>query len=162
MDSARHFRVASSAMSKAVRGSVGVWLMSCLSPTTEGFYDTASHRSQQASQHSIVYQKETTLPKRRCPRRCKPICDNGANRRGKPNYAPTTKPGPCVKTMVYAVTPAKRIDCKGRPQGQSVPNGDCERTGSDSYHCGNPQRGNERHRRSRRRPVGPCPNSRKY
>ena len=36
--------------------------------TTEGFYDTASHRSQQASQHQSVYQKETTLPKRRCPR----------------------------------------------------------------------------------------------
>ena len=43
-----------------------------LSRTTEGFYDTASHRSQQASQHKTVYQKETTLPKRRCPRRDKP------------------------------------------------------------------------------------------
>ena len=39
---------------------------------TEGFYDTASHRSQQVSQHPTVYQKETALPKRRCPRRGKP------------------------------------------------------------------------------------------
>ena len=39
---------------------------------TEGFYDTASHRSQQASQHQTAYQKESTLPKRRCPRRGKP------------------------------------------------------------------------------------------
>ena len=43
-----------------------------LGPTTEGFYDTASLRSQKASQHKTVYQKETTLPKRRCPRRGKP------------------------------------------------------------------------------------------
>ena len=43
-------------------------------PTTEGFYDTASHRSQQVSQHQSVYQKETALPKRRCPRRYKPKC----------------------------------------------------------------------------------------
>ena len=43
-------------------------------PLTEGFYDTASLRSQKASQHQIVYQKETTLPKRRCPRRRKPKC----------------------------------------------------------------------------------------
>ena len=41
-------------------------------PTTEGFYDTASLRSQQVSQHPTVYQKETALPKRRCPRRGKP------------------------------------------------------------------------------------------
>ena len=38
---------------------------------TEGFYDTASHRSQQASQLPTVYKKETTLPKRRNPRRGK-------------------------------------------------------------------------------------------
>ena len=50
--------------------------MSCR--TTEGFYDTASRRSQKPSQHNSVYQKEPTLPKRRCPRRCKPMRDNGA------------------------------------------------------------------------------------
>ena len=40
--------------------------------TTEGFYDTASLRRQKASQHQSVYQKQTALPKRRCPRRGKP------------------------------------------------------------------------------------------
>ena len=50
--------------------------LSCL---TGGFCDTASLRSQQASQHGTAYQKEITLPKRRCPRRCKPERDNGAN-----------------------------------------------------------------------------------
>ncbi len=34
----------------------------------EGCFYTASHRSQQASQHKTVYQKETTLPKSPCPR----------------------------------------------------------------------------------------------
>ena len=61
-----------------------------------------SHRRQKASQHISVYQKETTLPKRRCPRRDKPARDNGAKARGKPNDAPTTKPWPCVKTMLAA------------------------------------------------------------
>ena len=69
---------------------------------TEGFYDTASHRSQQASQHQLVYQKEITLPKRRCPRRGKPTRDNGVNEIRKPNHAPKTKPRPCVKTMLAA------------------------------------------------------------
>ena len=68
--------------------------------TTEGFYDTASLRSQKSSQHKIVYQKENALPKRRCPRRCKPERDNGANEPCKPNDAPKTKPRPCVKTML--------------------------------------------------------------
>ena len=68
--------------------------------TTEGFYDTASLRSQLASQHQTVYQKESRLPKRRCPRRGKPARHNGANKRGKPNDAPTTKPWPCVKNML--------------------------------------------------------------
>ena len=68
--------------------------------TTEGFYDTASHRSQQASQHQSVYQKEKTLPKRRCPRRGKPERDNGANQFCKPNDASMTKPRPCVKPML--------------------------------------------------------------
>ena len=67
---------------------------------TEGFYDTASLRSQKSSQYRRVYQKETTLPKRRCPRRRKPTRDNGAKVRGKPYDAPTTKPWPCVKTML--------------------------------------------------------------
>ena len=40
---------------------------------TEGFYDTASLRGQKVSQHQSVYQKEHTLPKRRCPRRGKLI-----------------------------------------------------------------------------------------
>ncbi|WP_419195345.1 hypothetical protein, partial [Novipirellula herctigrandis] len=39
---------------------------------TEGFYDTASLRSQKVSQQQSVYQKEQALPKRRCPRRGKP------------------------------------------------------------------------------------------
>ena len=73
---------------------------SWLSRLTEGFYDTASLRSQKASQHTSVYQKETTLPKRRCPRRCKPTRDNGAKDLGKPNDTPRTKPWPCVKTML--------------------------------------------------------------
>ena len=51
---------------------------------TEGFYDTASLRSQQASQHRPVYQKEITLPKRRCPRCCQPSRDNGANDSANP------------------------------------------------------------------------------
>ena len=46
---------------------------------TASFCDTASHRSQQASQRQTVCQKETTLPKRRCPRCCEPKRDNGAN-----------------------------------------------------------------------------------
>ena len=46
----------------------GLWIgVSVMANTvgrlTEGFYDTASHRSQQESQHKTVYQKETTLPK---------------------------------------------------------------------------------------------------
>ena len=69
-------------------------------PTTEGFYDTASHRSQQVSQHQAVYQKETTLPKRRCPRRGKPKRATEVVKRRKPNDCPTTKPWPCVKTML--------------------------------------------------------------
>ena len=69
-------------------------------PTTEGFYDTASRRSQQASHLDSVYQKEITLPKRRCPRRGILERDNGANRVCKPNDAPKTKPRPCVKTML--------------------------------------------------------------
>ena len=73
--------------------------------TTEGFYDTASHRSQQASQHQTVYQKDTTLPKRRCPRRCKPMNYNGAIEYRKPNDAPTTKPWPSVKNMLADTTP---------------------------------------------------------
>ena len=68
--------------------------------TTEGFYDTASHRSQQASQHQTVYQKETMLPKRRCPRRCKPKHVFEASKQGKAKNAPMTKPWPCVKTML--------------------------------------------------------------
>ena len=68
--------------------------------TTEGIYDTASLRSQKASQHKTVYQEEATLPKRRCPRRCKPARDNGANEHDKPNDAPGTKPWSCVKTML--------------------------------------------------------------
>ena len=68
--------------------------------TTEGFYDTASRRSQQASQHQAVYQKKPTLPKRRCPRRDKSKCLTEAIKRGKPNDAPTAKPRPCVKTML--------------------------------------------------------------
>ena len=71
-----------------------------LCPTTEGFYDTASRRSQQASQHQTVYQKETTLPKRRCPRRGKPKHVTEAIKRGKPNNALIAKPRPCVKTML--------------------------------------------------------------
>jgi len=39
-----------------------------LGRTTEGFYDTASHPSQQASQHRTVYQRKAPLPKRWCPR----------------------------------------------------------------------------------------------
>ena len=73
-------------------------------PTTEGFYDTASLRSQQASQHQTVYQKENTLPKRRCPRRGKSKHVTEAIKRGKPNDAPRTKPRPCVKTMLGDLT----------------------------------------------------------
>ena len=75
---------------------------------TEGFYDTASLRSQQASQLRLVYQKETTLPKRRCPRRDKPKDVNKVSRRCKPNEAPTAKPRPCVKTMLGGSEPRLR------------------------------------------------------
>ena len=78
--------------------------------TTEGFYDTASLRSQQTSQLQSVYQKEITLPKRRCPRRGKPKRDNEANEHGKPNDAPTTKPWLCVKTMLCDRQPRVRSD----------------------------------------------------
>ena len=88
----------------STRSASSLWETVCtifdLGPTTEGFYDTASHRSQQVSQHPTVYQKETALPKRRCPRRGKPKRHNGAIARGKPNGAPRTKPWPCVKIML--------------------------------------------------------------
>ena len=57
---------------------------------------------QQASQHKSFYQRISTLPKRPCPRRGKLTRDNGAKEHGKPNDAPTTKPRPCVKTMLSA------------------------------------------------------------
>ena len=78
-------------------------------PTTERFYDTASHRSQQASQHQPVYQKETTLPKRRCPRRGKPKRVIEAINRGKSSDAQTTKPRLCVKTMLADAESPKRL-----------------------------------------------------
>ena len=64
-----------------------------------------SPKRQQASQHQTVYQKDTTLPKRRCPRRCKPMNYNGAIEYRKPNDAPTTKPWPSVKNMLPDTTP---------------------------------------------------------
>ena len=44
--------------------------------------------------------KKNTLPKRRCPRRCKPERDNGASGVSRPNIALTTKPRPRVKNML--------------------------------------------------------------
>ena len=77
---------------------------------TEGFYDTASLRSQKCSQHGAVYQKGITLPKRRCPRRCKPERDNGASEICKPSDAPRTKPRPCVKTMLCAIVQREAVN----------------------------------------------------
>ena len=81
-------------------GNCTVGIVDSLGPLTEGFYDTASLRSQEMSQHGTVYQKEITLPKRRCPRRCKPKRANGANESCKPNDDLKTNPRPCVKTML--------------------------------------------------------------
>ena len=46
--------------------------------------------------------KETTLPKRRCPRRGKPKHVTEAVKHRKPNDFPSTKPRPCVKNMLSA------------------------------------------------------------
>ena len=83
-----------------IESAISAEVFKTLGHTTEGFYDTASHRSQQTSQHQTVYQKEITLPKRRCPRRSKPKHIIEAVKRGKPSKSPTPKPRPCVKTML--------------------------------------------------------------
>ena len=45
----------------------------------EGFYDTDTTKASMCRSSKQVYQKEITLPKRRCPRRGKPGRDNGVN-----------------------------------------------------------------------------------
>ena len=92
-----------SKLEDSVRRQVATFANSRSSPTTEGFYDTASHRSQQTWQHQTVYQKDTTLLERRCPRHGKPKhvteADDMANRTMLQRRSRGLAQQPCCRTL---------------------------------------------------------------
>ena len=83
---------------------------------TEGFYDTASHRSQQASQHKNSLPKRTHVAKEAVSAARQTKTRQRSERICKPNDASTTKPRPCVKTMLCDLRPIHfRPDVGGCP-----------------------------------------------
>ena len=67
---------------------------------TEGFYDTASLRSQQAFATAISLPKRNHVAKEAVSAALQTKKRQRRDKCGKPNDAPTTKPWLCVKTML--------------------------------------------------------------